>query len=171
MQSHASWTLGLAGIFAYSNRNLPADCRRLNAAGVGVKFPAAAWYLPCFQWSEALKVEPEEVAFIFCQTPPVRVYALCKSVSKHLIYYFSVYLHPSETMKSLLAPPSSSVHIRYLQGEIGTGFSQERLGRAGETSLSSVLKGCRRGLGNGKNFQQLLPVGLEPSWWLVLAFK
>lgn len=133
----------------------------LNAAGVGMKFSASAtadWYLAFFQWSESLKVEPEEVAFF--QTPPVRVYALWKSVLKHLIYYFSVYFHPPEAMKSLLAPPSSSVHIRCLQGEIGTGFSQERLERAGETSLSSVLKGCGRGLGNEESFQKLLPIGL-----------
>lgn len=166
MQSHASWAVALAGIFAYSNRNLPADCRSLNAAGVGMKFPAAAWYLPCFQWSESLKVEPK-VAFF--QTPPVGVDALGKSVSKHLIYYFSIYLHPP--LKLWRACWPLPVHIRCLQGEIGTGFSQERLGRAGETSLSSVLKGCRRGLGNEENFQQLLPIGLEPFWWLVLAHK
>lgn len=142
-----------------ATENFQLTAGSLNAAGIGMKLSASApadWYLVFFQWSESLKVEPEEVAFF--QTPPVRVYALWKSVSKHLIYYFSVYLHPPETMK--LAPPSSSVHIRCLQGEIGTGFSQERLGRAGESSLSSVLKGCRRGLGNEASFQQLLPTGL-----------
>lgn len=105
----------------------------------------------------------------FFSDPSCQSLWLWKSVSKHLIYYFSVYLHPPETRKSLLAPPSSSVHIRCLQGEIGIGFSQNRLGRA--TFLSSVLKGSRRGLGNEENFQQFLPIGVEPSWWLVLALK
>lgn len=144
-----------------ATENFQLTAGSLNAAGIGMKLSASATadrYLAFFQWSESLKVEPEEVAFF--QTPPVRVYALWKSVSKHLIYYFSVYLHPPEAMKSFLAPPISSVHIRCLQGEIGTGFSQERLERAGETSLSSVLKGCGRGLWNEKSFQQLLPIGL-----------
>jgi len=57
-----------------ATENFQLTAGSLNAAGVCMKLSASAaaeWYLAFFQWSESLKVEPEESAFF--QTPPVRV--------------------------------------------------------------------------------------------------
>lgn len=118
----------------------------LNAAGVGMKFSASAtadWYLAFFQWSESLKVEPEEVAFF---KPLLSESMHFGSLSWSILY--TIFLFTSTPLKLWRAFWPLPVHL-FISGVYRVKLEQvsAKKGWREQERLHSVLSW--RGVGEG----------------------